>query len=363
MREQWRNLERYPAVYPVGALVDGEEQIGCTLEVLDRELEEQGLARDPVRGLVVNLSFVVAGLDRLVEDGRVRSESRGDAAARSLSWLVVPPPDHAIDVPVAAKARGLTLPTEAIMSDVELSSDAAELVHAEAERIVALSTDAIEARGGCLVALSGGSTPRPLYELLSTPSYATRIDWSRMHLFWGDERCVPPDDPDSNYRMVREALIDRVPLQPHNVHRIRGEAPPEQAAVAYERLLREFFGQGESPARTFDLVLLGMGRDGHTASIFPGSQAMTETRRWVMPVHVEKPREMWRVTLTAVVLNAAADVTFLVAGADKASRLRQVLQADAEPRPVLPAQLVKPIRGALHWMVDAAAATDLSGHA
>lgn len=246
------------------------------------------------------------------------------------------------------------------MSDVELFSDRAELARAEAERIVMLSTEAIDARGRCLVALSGGSTPRPLYELLATAPYATRIDWPRMHLFWGDERCVPPDHRDSNYRMVREALVDRVPLPAANVHRIRGEDPPEQAAAAYERLLREFFGPGEVPARTFDLVLLGMGRDGHTASIFPGSQAVTEKRRWVVPVHVETPRDMWRITLTTVVLNAAADVTFLVAGADKASRLRQVLEVGAEPRPAVPARLVKPIRGALHWMVDAAAATELA---
>ena len=181
-----------------------------------------------------------------------------------------------------------------------------------------------------------------------------------MHLFWGDERCVPPDHPDSNYRMTREALIDHVPLPPENVHRIRGEDPPDQAAAAYERLLREFFGPGDAPARTFDLVLLGMGRDGHTASIFPGTAAVSETYRWAMAVHVEKPRSMWRVTLTTVVLNAAADVTFLVAGPDKAPKLREVLQAGAESHSVLPAQLVKPVGGALHWMVDAAAGADLA---
>jgi 6-phosphogluconolactonase len=245
------------------------------------------------------------------------------------------------------------------MSEVEVFSDRSELIRAEAERIVTLADEVSRTRGRCLVALSGGSTPRPLYELLATAPYATRIDWSRMHLFWGDERCVPPDHPDSNYRMTREALIDHVPLPPENVHRIRGEDQPEQAAAAYERLLREFFGAGDTPARTFDLVLLGMGRDGHTASIFPGTAATTETRRWAMAVHVERPRDMWRVTLTTVVLNAAADVTFLVAGADKAPRLREVLQAGAE-RPVLPVQLVKPHRGALHWMVDAAAGAELA---
>jgi 6-phosphogluconolactonase len=267
--------------------------------------------------------------------------------------------EQASDVPLVVVALALMFSTEAIMSEVEIFSDKNELVRAEAERIVTQAREAIRARGRCLVALSGGSTPRPLYELLATPRYATRIDWSRMHLFWGDERCVPPDHPDSNYRMTREALIDHVPLPPENVHRVRGEDPPEQAAVAYERLLRELFGPDDPPARTFDLVLLGMGRDGHTASIFPGSAAVGETHRWAMPVHVETPRDMWRVTVTTVVLNAAADVTFLVAGPDKAPRLREVLQAGERSRPALPAQLVKPIRGALHWMVDAAAGAEL----
>ena len=254
------------------------------------------------------------------------------------------------------------------MSEVEIFADRTALVRAEAERIVALAAEAVTARGRCLIALSGGSTPRPLYELLATPAYAARIDWPHIHLFWGDERCVPPDDLDSNYRMTREALIDRVALPPGNVHRIHGEEPPEKAAEEYERVLREFFGSDDPPPRTFDLVLLGMGRDGHTASIFPGTPATTETHRWAMPVHVTAPRDMWRVTLTTVVLNAAADVTFLVAGADKAPRLHDVLERSAEPpserAPALPAELVKPVRGSVHWMLDAAAGAALAaGHA
>ncbi len=244
------------------------------------------------------------------------------------------------------------------MSDVEIFPDASELARAGADRFVTVTRGAIRTRGRCLVALSGGSTPRPLYELLASETYGARIDWSRTHLFWGDERCVGPEQPESNYRMAREAMIDRVPLPLGNVHRIRGEDPPEAAAAAYERLLREFFGPGDAPGRSFDLVLLGMGRDGHTASIFPGSAAATETRRWAMAVHIEQPRDMWRVTLTTVVLNAAADVTFLVAGADKAPRHRDVLRGDRERRTPLPAQLVKPVRGELHWMVDTAAAHD-----
>jgi 6-phosphogluconolactonase len=244
-----------------------------------------------------------------------------------------------------------------MMSDVEVFSDRGALVRAEAERFVKLAREAIGARGRCLVALSGGSTPKPLYELLATPQYAAQIDWPRVHLFWGDERCVPPDHPDSNYRMTREALLDRVPIPAENVHRIRGEEDPHQAAEAYEQLLRKFFGATDPPARSFDVVLLGLGPDGHTASMFPGTAAPTETRRWAMAVHVDHPRAMWRVTLTTVVLNAAADVTFLVAGSDKAARLRQVLGERSEP--LLPAQRIQPTPGSLHWMADAAAATQL----
>jgi 6-phosphogluconolactonase len=244
------------------------------------------------------------------------------------------------------------------MAEVEVFSDKSALIRAEADRIVTIAKAAISARGRCLLSLSGGSTPKPLYELLASAPYATQIDWSRMHLFWGDERCVPPDQPESNYRMTRQALIDHVPIPGENVHRIRGEDEPQVAADAYERVLREFFGSGEVPSRSFDLVLLGMGPDGHTASIFPGTAATIEARRWVMPVHVERPKAMWRVTLTTVVLNAAADVTFLVAGAEKATRLHEVLQK-GERRPLLPVQLVRPTDGSVHWMVDAAAGAGL----
>ena len=247
------------------------------------------------------------------------------------------------------------------MAEVEIFPDVSALIRAQAERIAKLATEAIGARGRCMLALSGGSTPRPLYQLLASAPHASAVDWSRVHLFWGDERCVPPDHADSNYRMTREALIDRVPLPPENVHRIHGEAPPEQAADAYQRVLRQFFGPGENPTRSFDLALLGLGPDGHTASIFPGTAATTETSRWAMAVHVQHPREMWRVTLTTPVLNASADVTFLVAGADKAARLRDVLGPGDERRPPLPAQLIRPNSGKLHWMVDAAAAIGLEG--
>src|SRR5262249_1146185 len=163
---------------------------------------------------------------------------------------------------------------------VEVFADRTELIRAEAERIVKLAGEAIDERGRMLIALSGGSTPKPLYELLATAGYTERLEWQRIDLFWGDERCVPPNHPESNDRMTRESLIGHVPIPPENVHRIRGEDEPEEAAEAYEQLLRDFFGPGGVPSRSFDLVLLGMGAEGHTASIFPGTPATRERRRW-----------------------------------------------------------------------------------
>jgi len=226
---------------------------------------------------------------------------------------------------------------------------------ATAEALVAAAAQAIAARGRFLLVLSGGSTPKALFELLATPAYAGRIDWSRTEVFWGDERCVPPDDRGSNYRMAREALLDRVPISPEAIHRMRGEDPPEQAAAAYQEDLRRVFGAG--PPR-FDVVLLGMGDNGHTASLFPGLTAVRETSRWVVAEYVAEVK-MWRLTMTPPLLNAAAHVMFLVVGADKAPMLKRVLEG---PRDVdaLPAQVVAPTEGVLTWMVDSAAAAALT---
>ena len=228
------------------------------------------------------------------------------------------------------------------------------LVQTAAERFIAAGTEAIRARGRFHVALSGGSTPKGLYALLATEGYASRIDWSRVHLFWGDERCAPPDDPISNYRMVRETLIDHVPLPGGNVHRIRGEDEPAAAAAAYELELRRELG---TPAR-FDLVLLGMGEDGHTASLFPQRMALRERERWTMAEYVAA-MSAWRVTCTPVLLNAPAAVLFLVCGGKKASTLRRVLEGPYQPD-ALPAQVVAPHDGSVCWILDADAAADLT---
>jgi len=242
--------------------------------------------------------------------------------------------------------------------DVFRTSEA--LAQAAAERFVSCAAEAIRAGGRFVVALSGGSTPRSLYLLLTKGAYATRIDWSRVHVFWGDERCVPPTSPMSNYRMAREALFDHVPVPDKNVHRIRGEDDPAAAAAAYERELREMFGTPDGapmPTRSFDLILLGLGEDGHTASLFPGLAAVSETERWVAAEYVAKA-SMWRVTLTPVLINTAAEVVFLVSGREKGEILRRVLDGPSQPS-VLPAQVIAPRRGQLRWLVDAAAAANL----
>jgi 6-phosphogluconolactonase len=248
------------------------------------------------------------------------------------------------------------------LDHVETLATSEALTRTAAERFVAAAARAVQDSGRFTVALSGGTTPKKLYALLATAPYAGRIDWPRVHVFWGDERCVKPDDPASNYRMTREALLDHVPLPKENVHRIRGEDEPAKAAEAYERDLRQMFAvpSGPPPARAggrFDLVLLGMGDNGHTASLFPRLTAVRENRRWVVAEYVAEV-SMWRVTLTPVVINTAAEVVFLVSGAEKAAMLHQVLQGPRDPD-LLPAQVVAPGQGRLTWLVDAAAAAGL----
>jgi 6-phosphogluconolactonase len=238
-------------------------------------------------------------------------------------------------------------------AQVEIHRSAEELMAAAADAFVGSARAAIDARGQFAVALSGGSTPKALFRLLAAPPRRDRIDWTRVHAFWGDERCVPPEAPESNYRMARETLLDPVGLPPPNVHRIRGEDEPEVAARSYESLLRGFFG-ADGPTRRLDLILLGLGDDCHTASLFPGTAAVSETAKWVVAHRVPAvPPD--RITLTPPILNAAAEVAFLVAGAGKAAALHRVL--DGPHRPLeAPAQAIAPVAGTLRWLVDAAAA-------
>ncbi len=241
--------------------------------------------------------------------------------------------------------------------DIEVFPDREKLVPAAADYIVELSSQGITQSGKFSIALSGGSTPRPLYATLVSATYSRRIDWPKVHVFWGDERCVPSDSPQSNYKMARETMLDAVPIPATNIHRIHGEENPGKAALAYEQELRALFGVNPtdgSPRLGFDLVLLGMGENGHTASLFPGLPAVNEKERWVLAQYVEVA-SVWRITLTPVVINAAKNVLFIVSGAEKAERLRDVLEGPFQPE-VLPAQIVKPARGRLLWLLDKAAA-------
>jgi 6-phosphogluconolactonase len=228
----------------------------------------------------------------------------------------------------------------------QIYPDAAELARAAAERFIAIAEDAIVTRGQFTVALAGGSTPRATYALLASDEFATRLNWQHVHIFWGDERCVPPDHPDSNYRMAREALLDHVPVPTGNIHRVQGELKPERAASIYQDELKAVLGSDGQ----FDLILLGMGTDGHTASLFPGTTALEERKRAAVAVYVEK-LQSWRVTLTLPVINAARHVLFLVSGESKAAALAQINVG--EP---LPASLVRPSHGQLTWLVNQDAA-------
>ena len=229
-----------------------------------------------------------------------------------------------------------------------------EVARAVASRFVEVSREAIETRGRFSVALAGGSTPKRVYELLASEEWRAQVAWARVHVFFGDERCVPPEHPDSNFRMARESLLARVPLPAENVRRLRGEGDPAESAAMYEAALRAFF-DGE-PWPRFDLVMLGMGDDGHTASLFPGSPALREQTAWVVAAHVEKLRA-YRLTLTLPAINHAENVMFVVTGASKSERLREVLAAPKVSDPP-PAQLVRPTRAPLEWFLDKAAAPD-----
>jgi 6-phosphogluconolactonase len=242
--------------------------------------------------------------------------------------------------------------TSADASEVRIFDDGDELMRAAAEAIVSDAARAVEERGRFDWALAGGSTPRALYRLLADDPYRARLPWNAIHFYWGDERHVPPDHADSNYRMAREAMLDRVPVPAENVHRIPAELPDaEAAAKEYEATLRSIFTVAAGGWPRFDLVQLGLGAEGHTASLFPGSPLLAERARWVAAPWVEA-QQTFRITLTPPVLNHARRAMFLVSGEEKAAALHAVLQGPREPA-VYPAQIVV---GNRLWLVDRAAA-------
>ena len=240
-------------------------------------------------------------------------------------------------------------------SDATLTvcADPAALAETAANLIIDVATEAVRERGRFMLCLAGGETPRATYARLALPAFSERVRWDRTWAFFGDERVVPPDHPESNYRMAHETLLSRVPIPPAQILRMRGEdADAEGAAAAYAAALAEVFGTRRSELPRFDLVLLGLGVDGHTASLFPGSPVLREVFRTVAAVHVTAAQIPQRLTLTFPVLNAAARVIFLVAGAEKAKVVKAVLSDQA----MLPAALVRPTDGELIWLADRAAA-------
>ena len=240
-------------------------------------------------------------------------------------------------------------------SEIIVCRDAADLNRRAAEEFIRLTGRSVQSAGRFAVALSGGSTPRGLYELLASDSYRGRIPWPKVHFFWGDERCVAPDHPESNYRMAREALLAGISIPAENVHRMAGEKEPAAAAGEYENELKKFFHLAGGALPRFDLILLGLGEEGHTASLFPGSAALAESKCMVMAHYVEKLKAH-RLTLTLPVLNHGAEVVFLVSGSNKAKIVKEALAGDGAAA-VLPAARVRPSSGRVTWMLtqDAAA--------
>jgi 6-phosphogluconolactonase len=243
---------------------------------------------------------------------------------------------------------------------VLLFNHCSEIASYASKEVARIAVEAVSARGTFSMALAGGSTPKMLYVLLAEhPSLHNSLPWDKMQVFFGDERHVGPGHADSNFQMASDAMLSKVPLRPQQVHRIKGEYPDTaQATAEYEDEIRHQFNLRAGEFPRFDLILLGMGSEGHTLSLFPGTKALHETQRivtrnWVGKLYTE------RVTLTAPAANAAANVMFMVTGSDKACALKAVLEGPHEPEQ-LPAQLIQPVNGTLSWLVDEAAGAMLS---
>ena len=239
---------------------------------------------------------------------------------------------------------------------VAIYPDSNTLSHEAAQYIVRLATEAIANHGRFTIALSGGSTPKALYSLLGNEPYRSQIDWALVEIFWSDERCVPPDSSDSNYQLAQEVLLSKVPIAANQVHRMPADKPDRDAASQeYTQEMQRVFGTDGIPS--FDLLQLGMGPEGHTASLFPHQASLHEQQRLVMPVNVPKPPPP-RLTFTPPLLNAARHVLFLVTGSEKADALQAVLEGSYQPEEY-PAQIVRPPHGEVTWMLDTAAAGKL----
>lgn len=225
------------------------------------------------------------------------------------------------------------------------------LYRAGAAIFVDLSIREVEKKGVFTAVLSGGSTPEGLYRLLGSPEFRSRVPWPRVHLFWGDERCVSPESEESNYNMAKKAILGDIDIPPENIHRMHGEEDPGKAAGLYEEEILGFFGFERAGPPAFDLVLLGLGEDGHTLSLFPSTGALKERRRFVIGNYVERIGA-YRLTMTLPVVNSASNIIFLVSGGKKAGILKEVM----EGKGAYPAQMINPLTGELTWLVDKKAA-------
>ena len=241
--------------------------------------------------------------------------------------------------------------------DVVVLPDLDAVSREAAERFVALANDAVRRTNRFTVALAGGSTPERLYRLLASDAYRDAVPWASVYVFFGDERCVPPDDPESNYRMARQSLLDHVPVLSEQVFRMEGERDPQSAAMKYDAVVGDVFGLTPGRVPQFDLILLGMGPDGHTASLFPHTDALQVVERLVAANFVPK-FDSWRLTLTYPVLDAAMQVLFLVGGAEKADAVQHVIEGPFEPVEY-PAQGVSTPDGTVTFLLDTAAASKL----
>ena len=239
---------------------------------------------------------------------------------------------------------------------VAIYPDSNTLSHEAAQHVVHLATEAIASHGHFTIALSGGSTPKALYTLLGNEPYTSQIDWALVELFWSDERCVPPDSSDSNYQLAQEVLLSKVPIAANQIHRMPADKVDRDAAsLDYTQEMQGVFGTDGIPS--FDLLQLGMGPKGHTASLFPHQASLHEQQRLVMPVNVPKPPPP-RLTFTPPLLNAARHVLFLVTGSEKADAIQAVLEGSYQPEEY-PAQIIRPPQGEVTWMLDTAAAGKL----
>jgi 6-phosphogluconolactonase len=248
--------------------------------------------------------------------------------------------------------RDNSIDGKAMNGKVHIYNSLAELATATANRLASNLQLTVQQRGVCNIVLSGGNTPHDVYSLLASTTFRASIDWKRVNIFFGDERCVPPEHPDSNYGMVHKVLLSRLPIGNSNTFRIRAEVDPHQAALEYSDTVHEKFGESAPGA---DVILLGLGADGHTASIFPGTTALEEKQDPYVAVYVHR-LSTWRVTMTFPFINAGSEVLFLVSGRDKSAIVNQVISARV-PTKEFPASMVQPEDGNLHWMLDSESAS------